>query len=144
MANSKLIVRSNPVSGDLPILLVDNGDGTYSVATTPDPHAARKTLLSICTTEDSSGNTAIVAAPAAGQSHYVVAFVIQNEAATANTILLSDGTTAVWRCFAQNQGDGLAMVFPAGREWKVGDTKAITINLSAATVCGYSIMYYTA
>lgn len=143
----KPVANSGVDIGDVDVKSIaagDNNIGNFDVVTMPDPHAARKALLSVCTTEDSSGNTEIVAAPAAGQSHYVVAFCVQNEAATANTILLSDGTTAVWRCFAQNQGDGLAMSFAAGREWKVGDTKAININLSAATVCGYSVTYYTA
>ena len=133
--------------GDVDVLSIaagDNNIGNVDIVTMPDAHAARQTLYSISGTTTAIGNTQVVVPPEAGQSHYVVAFVIQNEAATANTLRLMDSTAAKWRCFCQNQGDGLAMSFAAGREWKVGNAQPIMLNLSAATVVGYSLMYYTA
>lgn len=103
---------------------------------------ATTSLTHVSGTASTQTTNALVAAPAAGSRIVVCAFVIQNEAATANTMILEDGTADVWRCFAQNQGDGLAMVFAAGREWRLTAATVLNLNLSAATACGYSVAYF--
>jgi hypothetical protein len=111
-----------------------------------DQFASRRAgaVLHVTGTFAAAGANVLIAAPAAGISIYVTAFVIQNEAATAQTMRLMAAAVAAWRCFAQNQGDGLAMVFPPGREWEIGSAAALNLDLAAATVCGYSIAYFTA
>jgi len=104
-----------------------------------------KTLTQISGTAASSGDNSVVAAPSAGNHLVVSAFVVQNEAATANTMILRPGTssTTAWRCLGQNQGDGLSMVFPPGRCWRLPTATALNLNLSAATSCGYSVSYWS-
>ena len=94
-------------------------------------------------TAATSGDNELIAAPGAGVRIVVTAFVIQNESATATTMILRDGTTAKWRCLGQNQGDGLAVVLPPGRAWKLTANAALNLNLSGANSCGYSVQYYT-
>jgi hypothetical protein len=66
--------------------------------------------------------------------------VIQNESATATTMELQDIVTR-WRCLGQNQGDGLAMVFSPFQPWKLTEATALTLKLSGANSCGYSVQY---
>lgn len=110
-------------SGVLAVQAEQNINGTYAVA----------------------GNNTILAAPGAGIRIVVSAFVIQNESATATTMTLasSGSLNDGWRCLGQNQGDGLAMAFSAGREWRLGTNEALILNLSGANSCGYSVQYYT-
>ena len=94
-----------------------------------------------------SGTTAatatIIAAPASGTRIVVQSFVVQNEAATANTIQVHMGAATVgFRCLGQNQGDGLSKDFAKGNEWRGADGTALDITLSAGTAVGYSFLYY--
>ena len=141
-ASSNLAVKAASNSGvdigDVDVLSIAAGTNTIGAVS-----AATKTLTEVCSTVATSGSNSLVAAPAAGTRIVVCAFVIQNESSTATTMILEDGTTDKWRCLGQNQGDGLAMVFAAGREWRLTAATALQLNLSGNNSCGYSISYFT-
>jgi hypothetical protein len=94
----------------------------------------------VCGTKAVSGNNTLIAAPATGSRIVVWSFVIQNESATATTMILKDAVDR-YRVLGQNQGDGLAMVFDAMQPWRLNAATALTLNLSGANSCGYSIQY---
>jgi hypothetical protein len=93
-----------------------------------------------CGTKAAAGNNTLIAAPAAGYRLVVWAFVIQLEAATATTMILKDAVDR-WRVLAQAQGNGLTMAFDALQPWKLNEATALTLNLSGAYSCGYSVQY---
>lgn len=91
-----------------------------------------------------AGDNQLVAAPGVGQRLVVTAFVIQNESTTPTIMRLRSGTTANgWRCLGQNQGDGLAMSFAPGHEWRLHPNDPLNFELSDNRVCAVSISYYT-
>jgi hypothetical protein len=92
----------------------------------------------LCATEDTSGDTALVAAPGAGKAIVIDWCILQNESATATTIQLKSGSTAKVRYLAQYQGDGLALAYPL----KLAANEALNINLSGANSVGYTIAYH--
>ncbi len=104
---------------------------------------AERTITHVCGVAASSGDNELVAAPDEGQRIVVVGFVIQNESAVPTTMILEDGTTDVYRCLGQNQGDGLAQRFSRGDEWRLTEAAALQMNLSGENSCGYSIDYFT-
>jgi len=124
---------------------VDIGDVTVNnTASNPVVVSMAEETLSWATgTKAASGDNELIAAPAAGVRIVVTAILLQNESATATTMILKDGATAKIRCFGQNQGDGLLLKFSPGREWKLTAATALNLNLSGANTCGYSIQYYT-
>lgn len=91
-------------------------------------------------TKAAAGVNTLIAAPAAGYRIVVYSFVIQNESAVATTMELQDAVTR-WRVLGQNQGDGLAMAFDALQPWKLNAATALTLRLSGANSCGYSVQY---
>lgn len=96
------------------------------------------------TTASTTGDNEIIAAPGAGVRIVVLAFVIQNESATATTMILrSAATSNGWRILGQNQGDGLSKDFTLARPWKLNTNEALNLNLDGANSCGASVMYYT-
>lgn len=99
-------------------------------------------LLNVCGTASSAGDNAIIAAPAAGTRIVITKYVIQNESATATTMLLKDGATAFRRILAQNQGDGLAEKFSSDEYKRLAAATALNFNLSGANSCGYSVDYF--
>ena len=91
-----------------------------------------------------AGDNQLVAAPGVGNRLVVTAFVIQNESATPTIMRLRSGTTANgWRCLGQNQGDGLAMAFSPGSEWRLHPNDPLNLELSDSRTCAISISYYT-
>jgi hypothetical protein len=98
--------------------------------------------IEMCT-KAASGDNALIAAPGASTRIVVSAFTIQNESATATTMVLKSGSTAKFRWLGHNQGDGLVMAFPPGREWRLGTNEALNLNLDGANSCGYSVVYWT-
>ena len=82
-----------------------------------------------------------------GNRIVVVAFVLQNEVATAQTaqIHAEGAATEGFRLFtpADAAGHGLRMTFPAGREWRLGEDEDLEVTLSAATTVGFSVLYFT-
>jgi hypothetical protein len=102
-----------------------------------------QTLRSATGTYATSGdNTALIAAPGAYQRIVIVSFAIQNESATATTLILKDGTVAFRRVLGQAQGDGVAVTYPPGREKRLSENAALVLNLSGANTCGYSVDYF--
>ena len=89
------------------------------------------------------GVTTLVAAPGAGVRIVVSAFMVQNESAVATTIQVQAGGSSAFRALLQTQGAALSGAFQADREWKLPANTAFNLNLSAANLHGYSIVYYT-
>jgi len=109
-----------------------------------DDQYVSKTLTTWNGTRAIAGDNELVAAPGVGRRLVVTAFVIQNESATALIMRLRSGVTANgWRCLGQNQGDGLAMTFGPGSEWKLHPNDPLNLELSNADTCAISISYYT-
>lgn len=102
-----------------------------------------KIILFATGTANVSGDNTLIAAPTAGLQIKLVSIQIQNESVTATTGVLKFGATNKWRTLMQNQGDGILLVIPAGREWGVGDNTALILNLSGANSVGYNVTYYT-
>lgn len=126
----------------LPVQGWDQGDKTFALPV----HLASRgiTVTVVNTTASTTGDNEIVAAPGAGNRIVVTAFVMQNESATATTLILrSAATTNGWRMLCQNQGDGLSKDFPDGAPWRLGANEALNLNLSGANSCGVTVMYYT-
>jgi len=98
-------------------------------------------------TRSTNGDFTAIASPGLGQQLVIVGMNIQNEAPTANTIILKAGASIFWRLLGQNQGDGIAFLTPPGRGWRIGgdannNGNALQINLSASTQIGYSFAYF--
>lgn len=91
-------------------------------------------------TKAAAGVNTLIPAPAAGFRIVVYSFVIQNESANATTMELQDAVTR-WRVLGQNQGDGLAMAFDALQPWRLNAATALSLRLSGANSCGYSVQY---
>lgn len=85
----------------------------------------------------------LIAAPGAGFRIVVRYWIVQNESATASTMILRNGGADAFRYLAQNQGDGLAAFFTAGDDWEITENTAVNLILSAAVSWGYSIGYWT-
>lgn len=92
-------------------------------------------------TAASSGDNTLVAAPGAGKRIVVHYFLIELEASTATAMILKDGSTAVFRRYAANEGDGLVREFPGGAPWELTANAALILNLSGANTCGYNVEY---
>lgn len=122
------------------------GDAVYWRA---GPEGAPEVELNpiVTTTENGTaavnGNNTLILAPGAGRRLVVTAFCIQNASAVATTAILRSASTANgWRVLGQNQGDGLAMSFGNGREWRLNANEALVLNLSAAQTHNYSVSYF--
>jgi len=106
------------------------------------PISPNLTQLKLTSTAASAGDNTLIAAPGSGVQIVISSLILQNESTTATTMILKAGSTAIMRILGQNQGDGLALVFPAERCLAIGDNAALVLNLSGANSCGYSIIYY--
>lgn len=138
--------RGRPWGYAMPVYLVSSGnlDEEDGDALTPGSIAlagAGQTLLFATGTAASSGDNTLIAAPPGAQIK-IAALQIQNESATATTMILKFGSVAKWRTLGQLQGDGISLTMPLGREWLVGNGNALVLNLSGANSCGYSVAYY--
>lgn len=128
------------VGSDVPLELGYPVSGTYI----GDIQHVPKSLTTWNGTRAVAGDNQLVAAPGMGQRLVVTAFVIQNESVIALIMRLRSGVTANgWRCLGQNQGDGLAMSFAPGHEWKLHPNDPLNLELSNADTCAVSISYYT-
>ncbi len=134
---TRIICGRDPITHQPVVISVDTSGAILTSPTIAHP------LQSVCGTAVVLGNTTIIPAPPAGQRIVVSSFVIQNETAVATTMQLYDGAAvARFRCLGQNQGDGLALTFCAGREWRLSDGQALVYNLSGANQCNYSVLYW--
>ena len=128
------------VGSDVPLELGPPVLGTYI----GDIQHVPKDLTTWNGTRAVMGDNQLVAAPGVGNRLVVTAFVIQNESAIALIMRLRSAVTANgWRCLGQSQGDGLAMTFGPGSEWRLNENEALNLELSNANTCAISISYYT-
>jgi hypothetical protein len=134
---SRIICGRHPLTHE-PIIVTVNDNGAILVDT-----SVAHPMQSVCGAVAVAGDNTIIVAPPVGQRIVVSSFVIQNETAVATTMLLRDGAVVNhFRCLGQNQGDGLALTFCAGREWRLSSGQALVYNLSGANQCNYSVMYW--
>lgn len=99
-------------------------------------------VTTVTSTEASSGDNEVVAAPGADYQIIVWAFSFQNTTAVATTGILRAGATANgWAALCQNQGDGHRMVFQDGHPWCLGENLALNLNLDGANTFNCSVMY---
>lgn len=96
-----------------------------------------------CGIVNTAGDTIIIPSPGKDYRIRVFAFVIQNESASATTILLKDNNNTHWRCLCQFQGCGLTMKFDKESLWALGEDSPLKISLSDDNQCSYSIMFDT-
>ena len=108
----------------------------------PWPLPPNVTQLTATGAAAGSGDNTLIAAPGAGKQIVVSSLILQNESATATTMIVKAGSTAILRVLGQNQGDGAALVFPPERCLLIGANAALVLNLSGANSCGYSVVYY--
>lgn len=95
-------------------------------------------------TKAASGDNTLIAAPAAGYRLVIKGWYVQNESATATTIVMANGTgESNYRYLAQNQGDGIGRVYEAFNEWRLTAATALILNLSGANSHGYWVEYWT-
>jgi hypothetical protein len=100
--------------------------------------------LSVATgTAANSGDNTLIAAPSAGNRLVVHDIQLQLEAATATTMLIKSGSTTKRRFYANAIGDGLFLIYPAGKEFRLGTAEALVLNLSGANSVGYTVRYTT-
>ncbi len=106
------------------------------------PKAPNIAETKLCSTTSTSGDNTLVAAPGAGLQIVITSLILQNESATATTLIVKAGSSAILRVLCQNQGDGLTFIPPAENPLALGANTALVLNLSGANACGYSITYY--
>lgn len=100
----------------------------------------------------SAGDNTLIAAPGAGLRIVPVLVILQNNTATADTLLLYDGASAtgtkLLTVLAQNQGDGIITqcTFEAENErmkrLKLTENKALVLNKAQAVATNCTIWYY--
>lgn len=135
-AIGKLAANSGVDIGDVDITSI--AAGTNNIG---DVDIAPKTLLYASGSASSSGDNSLIVAPGAG-AIYISTLFIQNTTTTATTALIKNGATEIGRMLNQNQGDGLRLQFPAGREMKLSATTALNLNLSGANAHNYFVTYF--
>jgi hypothetical protein len=154
IGNVDIVTMPNVTVGTLPAIPAGtNNIGDVDVLTLPALAAGsnaigsvgivEKVITTVAGTASTSGDNTLVAAPGSGVKLVIVAFTIQNESTTATTILLKSGSTTKRRALLQSQGDGYGVVFPAGREWKLGTNEALVLNLSGANSHNYTVDHYS-
>jgi hypothetical protein len=103
----------------------------------------------------SAGDNTLVAAPGAGKRIVPVFIALQNNTATADTLLLYSGAsstgTKLLTILAQNQGDGIvaSTVFhpdPTGDAYTLacGENQALVLNKAQAVATNVTIWYVVA
>ena len=98
----------------------------------------------IAGTKAANGDNTLITAPAAGYRLVIKGWYVQNESATATTIVMANGTgESNYRYLAQNQGDGIGRVYEAFNEWRLTAATALILNLSGANSHGYWLEYWT-
>lgn len=116
----------------------DNNIGNVDIASFPTV-----TMTTVTGTAASSGDNTLIAQPGAGLRIVVHDFQLQLEAATSTTMLIKSGSTTRRRFYAASAGDGLMLIFPSGKEFRLGTNEALVLNLSGANSTGYTVRYTT-
>jgi hypothetical protein len=102
----------------------------------------RVTLTTVTGTVASSGDNTVIAAPSAGTRIVVHLLKYQLEAATATTVIVKNGSTAIDRTYCA-QGQGYVEQPASGKEIRLADAAALVLNLSGANSVGYRVRYTT-
>lgn len=99
------------------------------------------------TTEADSGDNTVIAAPGAGKALEFKRIVVQNETATATTVLVKAGTTIHYRRLL-GERETLELEFGTQSDdcdvWRLPADTAFVVNLSATNSHGVSADYRTA
>lgn len=98
-------------------------------------------LLHSVTTEADSGDNTVIAAPGTGLRLVIVDLVIQNESATATTVLVKSGSTTKWRSLL-DQYRAFSLSAQQPYEFRLGTNEALVVNLSGANSHGVSVRYF--
>lgn len=91
-------------------------------------------------TKATSGNTAIIPAPAAGYRICVYTVYIQNETSTPTTLQLIDQVMR-FRHVLSDATMNFVLGFELINPWKLNEATALTLNLSGANSHNYSVQY---
>ena len=92
----------------------------------------------------SSGDTTIIAAPAAGVEIVVSEIILQNNVATLQSAQIKRGAadTNPIRVRMNADSNGIATAYTEGNEIRLGAATALVLNLSAATGVTLTIRYW--
>jgi hypothetical protein len=95
------------------------------------PYALPETLVTGCTAAiTGTSDTAVIASAGTGVRNYVTSVLVTNSHATVNTVVeIKDGSTVIWRGYAQCLGGGFACTFPV----PLRGTAATAINAANIT-----------
>ena len=130
------------IDQDAPLDVRVNQDTPLKVQLEP---VASELENSIEGTVATAGNTQVGPTPAATERIVITAFQIQNETATATTVLLKDGIAPAagrWRVRCPSDGGGAIVTFDGQHPLRLSAGNRITLNLSVATTVGYSFQFY--
>lgn len=146
LPSSFVVVAGDDGTDTQPLQLSSGGDLKVTLdseAVTANPTTRTLTITSGAAA--SSGNNTLIAAAGASTRHVIAGLVLQLEAATTTTMILQDGAggSTLMRVYAKNQGDGMAIMFPQGRELRGSANTLLNLNLSGANSCGYTIYSWT-
>jgi hypothetical protein len=119
--------------------------GTFSLIALFKRYLARiwATKIQTASAISTSGDNTVIAAPAAGTRLVISALRIQNESATATTVLIKAGAgTTLARLRTATDGSGVSEVYPFGTELRLAAATAFVINLSGANAHGVSVQHW--
>lgn len=91
-------------------------------------------------TKSASGDNELIAAPGTGKRIVIGGLLVQNESATATTVVLTSGGNSLMRALLPAQGDGVVRDMERG--WQLDENDPLTLNLSGANSHGYSVAYW--
>lgn len=146
LPSSFVVVAADDGTDTQPLQLSAGGDLKVTLDSEVVTSArATRTLTITSGTAASSGNNTLIASAGASTRHVIGGIVLQLEAATATTMILQDGAggSALLRVLGQNQGDGISIMFPDGRELRGSADTLLNLNLSGANSCGYTVYSWT-
>ena len=141
-----LYVTDQNTGDNIALKVINQGDGTYVLAVDTQGAADEVIIAKVTLLAKSGpvtvGPTGVLPAPAGGIRNVVSTMTLQNETAAAINMAAYFGATPSngFRVIGQNQGDGIVVTFPAGREWRGGDAESLNITPSGV---GYSLLYFT-
>lgn len=102
-------------------------------------------VFTVTGTKNASGDNTLITG-ASGRRIVLVDITLQNESATATTMVLYDAASQVGspleRFLGQTQGSFVSKVYPVDYRPKCMPGQNLVLNLSGANSCGYTIHYY--
>lgn len=101
-----------------------------------------KRLLFATSVLTALGNHVVIEDPGVGKEIKIVNLQLQNENTDPITVIVKFDTVSKWRLLLPGYGDGLLINAYPGREWGVGESTPLLIELSDASLLGYSIAYF--